>query len=498
MKFWQRRGRMPQAPAAVPSEWPLSTPLFRVSDHDVITISDAFENIWVFGGTGSGKTTTSGFLIICQMLRLGFSGLVLPVKASERERWLRLMADAGRSNDLIIFSDEGANTHRFNFFAYNVERFGQFSGCTDLVLNLLEEIQEVINRASSMKQTRGDESFWVLSRRELARNVLDLLILATGTLSASHIVEVVRDAPRSLSDVSNAEWQKESIIPTLFNMARQNVGDGPASHDLQMVEGYFTKSFPGLAEKTRSVVETALLSMLDLFVRGKLHRLFSGISTITPDEVVDQGKVLFVDTPIKTDYGLGLIAQTLWKRHFQQALERRIDPDRRPAFIVMDEAQATLTSSDQQFAATSRASRCVNLFMTQSVTNITAAFGGDEGGRTIAEALMGLGQIRIFHQNSDHATNQSAADLIGRRKQRMRSMSMQQPPGNPYSLFRQLPTTSAGSNEQWEHVLPPHIFTSLRKPSAPDFMAETVIYHGGRRWAASGDTWIRTFFPQGY
>ena len=497
MSFW-RRGRSAEAPTALPTQWPLSMPLFRVSDRDIITIGDAMENIWIFGGTGSGKTTTSGFLIQSQMVKLGFSGLVLPVKSNELDRWIRMMGDAGRSDDLVIFSDDAVNGHRFNFLSYLVDRFGRFSGCTEILLNLLEEIQEVINRASSIKQGKGDESFWILARRELARNVIDLLILATGSLSASHIVEVIRDAPRSLEQIGNPEWQKHSVISTLFKMAREQVGNGPMAHDLALVEGYFSQSFPNLAEKTRSVVETALLSMLDLFVRGKLHRLFSGTSTITPDEVIDQGKVLYVNTPIKSDLGLGLIAITLWKRQFQQALERRLDPNRRPAFVILDEAQATITAQDQQFASTSRASRCVNLYMTQSATNIIAAFGGDEGGRSIADALMGLGQIRIYHQNSDHNTNQSAADLFGRRKQRLRSMSMQQPQGNPFALFRQPPTSSVSSSEQWEYVLPPHVFTSLMKPSAPEFMAEAVIYHGGRRWAATGDTFIRTFFKQGY
>ncbi len=498
MMFWRRRDRPPSMAIGPPSNWPLSTPLCRVSDCDVITIGDAMENIWIYGGTGSGKTTTSAYLIIKQMLKLGFSGLILPVKSNEKGRFVRLMEEVGRADDLVIFGDGGPNAHRFNFFNDMVERFGQFGGCTENILNVLEELQEVINRASSIKQGRGDETFWVLSRRELARNVIDLLILATGGLSAQHIVEVIRDAPRSIEQAGNLEWQSQSVIPTLVKMARQNVGDGPLAHDLQLVEDYFRISFPGLAEKTRSVVEASLLSMLDLFVRGKLHRLFGGQTTITPDDIIDQGKVVFVDTPIKSDYGIGLIAQTLWKRFFQQALERRIDPDRRPAFILMDECQATITTQDQQFASTSRAARCVNIFMSQSVTNIAAAFGGDEGGKSIAEALMGLGQVRIFHQNSDQATNQAAADLFGRRKQRMRSLSLQHPQHNPYSPFRPEPTASSSSSEQWEHVLPPHIFTSLLKPAAPYHMAETVVYHGGRRWAATGDTWIRTFFPQGF
>lgn len=303
--FWQRRERPPSTAIGPPAKWPLSTPLFRVSNRDVITIGDALENFWIYGGTGAGKTTTSSYLITSQMIKLGFSGLVLPVKSNEKERFIRLMTEAGRLDDLIIFGDEGPNAHRFNFFNYMVERFGQFGGCTENILNVLEEFQEVISRASSIKQGRGDETFWILTRRELARNVIDLLILATGKLSAQHIVEVVRDAPRSLDQVGDADWQNRSILPTLVKMARQNVGDGPLAHDLQLVEDYFRLSFPGLAEKSRSVVETSLLSMLDLFVRGKLHRLFGGTTTITPDDIIDQGKVLFVDTPIKSEYGLG-------------------------------------------------------------------------------------------------------------------------------------------------------------------------------------------------
>ena len=45
MRFW-RRGRSAEALTALPTQWPLSMPLFHVSGRDIITIADAMENIW--------------------------------------------------------------------------------------------------------------------------------------------------------------------------------------------------------------------------------------------------------------------------------------------------------------------------------------------------------------------------------------------------------------------------------------------------------------------
>ena len=497
MRFWPwKRNDKPDTKSIC--EWPLSAPLFYVSQWDAITLGDALENIWIFGGTGSGKTSTSGYLITSQMLRQGFSGLVLPVKSDEKVRWQQLMRDAGREDDLVIFGGTEPGHHEFNFLSHLVDQYGQFSGSTENILMVIEEVQEVMNRASGQKQSKGDEHFWVLARRELLRNVLDLLIFATGQVSFEHVTEVIRDAPRSRDEAESPEWQSRSVIPTLIRKARANVGDGPSGHDLQQVENFFRYSFAQLAEKTRSVVETSLLSLLDLFVRGKLHRLFGRHTTVTPDEIIEQGKVILIDTPVKSDHGLGLIAQTIWKRFFQKSLERRLDPNRRPAFIVMDECQETITTQDQRFASTSRSSRCVNLFMTQSMTNIAAAFGADEGGKAIADALMGLGQVRIFHQNSDHTTNQAVSDLIGRRKQRLRTMSLQQQSSDYMAWIRPEPSTSMSTSEHWEYALQPYVFTTFSKPSPPDFLAEAVIYHGGRRFRASGENYLRTHFRRGY
>jgi hypothetical protein len=495
---WFRRWRRSTSPVTrFDGPWPLDTPLFWVSDHDVITIGDAFENFWIYGGTGSGKSMTIGRLVTRMMVQMGFSGLVLPVKSGELEPFRQLMASCGRADDLVIIGDGDPAGNTFNFLDDTVSQFGAFGGCTEVLVNLLEELQDLIGRVSSFRQGKGEETFWNLERKKLCRNAIDLVVFATGRLSAEHMVEVIQEAPRSLDEARSPDWQRNSFLPPMLAKAKENVGDGPAARDLQMVSDYFLRSFPGLAEKTRSIVETSLLSILDLFVRGRLFQVFGGRTTVTPREVIDQGKVLFVNLPVKEYQGIGLIAQVLIKRQFQQALERRLDPNRRPSFILMDECQSTLTPSDQQFAATSRSARCVNLYMTQSMTNVSAAFGGDEGGKSIAEALMGLGQIRVFLQNSDTATNQAAAELFGRRKQRLRSLSLQQQPQNPLlpSFLRQTPVTTAGSSEQWEYVIPPHEFTALTKPTPPDLLSEAILYHGGRRWNATGDTWIRSFFP---
>ena len=69
--------------------WDRETPLLTFGKHDVITLGDAYENIAVLGGVGSGKTSGSSFQISTAMLSMGLGGIVLTAKQGEASRWRR-------------------------------------------------------------------------------------------------------------------------------------------------------------------------------------------------------------------------------------------------------------------------------------------------------------------------------------------------------------------------------------------------------------------------
>ena len=67
-------------------------------------MADACEGAAILGGTGAGKTSGSGRHLALGYLRAGMGGLVLTAKSDERALWKSYCHEAGRLEDLIVFS----------------------------------------------------------------------------------------------------------------------------------------------------------------------------------------------------------------------------------------------------------------------------------------------------------------------------------------------------------------------------------------------------------
>jgi len=79
-----------------------------------------------------------------------------------------------------------------------------------------------------------------------------------------------------------------------------------------MTLDYFLNHFPGLANRTRSVVVSTFLSMTDGLLRGLLQELLCGDLNVTP-EMTHEGKIIIVDLPVKEYAELGQYAQIIFK-----------------------------------------------------------------------------------------------------------------------------------------------------------------------------------------
>src|SRR4029077_4015399 len=134
-------------------------------------------------------------------------------------------------------------------------------------------------------------------------------------------------------------------------------------------------------------------------------------------------------------------------------------------FLWMDEGQYFLTSYDQQFATTARAARVAIVLMTQNISNVYAALGGNDKGRAEADSLFANLNTKIFHANGDPVTNQWAAMLIGRTRQFFMNASNSHQPDDWVSSVTGIgpaPHTSAGMNEVMELEVQPGEFTTFR------------------------------------
>lgn len=465
--------------------WSLDTPLLHFSDHaqDTWRIRDACEGTQIFGATGSGKTSGSGRPLARAFLENGFGGLVLCAKNDEPDLWLRYARETGRQADIIRLSQE-----QFNFLAYEANRPGEGAGQTENLVALFMQVAEI---AGQKQGQASSDLYWERAMKQLLRNAVDLLTVASGTVTLPELFEIIRTAPQDMEEAKSETWQSESacfdFIKHAEIRARENSELLP---EYEMAAKYWMEEFPRMDNRPRSSIVSLFTTLADSFLRGKLRKLFSGETTVIPEHTT-LGKIILVDLPVKEWSELGQYAAVLMKFMTQKALERRTASDARPVFIWADEAHYFTTAYDQVFQTTARSARACTVYLTQNYSNYLSALGGDSA-RPKVDSLLGNLQSKIFHQNGDEVTNRWAAQAIGRRLQYRYGSNLSHTTG-----ARDSSSTVAESEQQViELDLEPSAFTTLLKggPSSHN-VVEGVVFQSGRMWS-NGRTWLRALFPQ--
>ena len=460
--------------------------LCQFSPGDFWTIRDACEGTQIFGATGSGKTSGSGRAIATNMLAQGFGGLVLTAKPDERDLWLRYCEETNRSSDVVVVDDSGQA--RLNFLDY------EFNAAAGLGLteNLVALFTTVLESGESASQS--NDQFWQRALKQLLRNAIDLVILATGSVGLGDLGRVVASAAHHPEQVRSTEWQDNSECCKLLREANDRVHDSSEKADLKVTTDYWLGEFPAMDERTRSNIVATFTTMADGFQRGVLRELFCTETTLVPEATHD-GAVVIVDLPIKRYHDLGRQAQVLVKTLWQRATERRhADDSTRPVFLWADEAQYFVTRADWEFQATARSARAATVYLTQNISSYYAAIGGPDP-RSATDSLLGNFQTKIFHANGDAVTNEWAERLFakswGRRTNTtMNSQNRTQQGSSSGSL-------STGTSESLDSEVLAQAFTTLRKGGPHNnLLVDGIVFQGGRIWQETQRNYLPVTFSQ--
>lgn len=488
-------------PLARPLRWELSDELLRWSRDDAWTLRDAVEGTLIFGATGSGKSSGSGRTIALSMLSAGFGGLVLTAKPDERALWESYCRETNRYGDLIVVGADASR--RFNFLNHELNRTGSGAGLTENIVNLFSNVMEIRERNAASGGGREDGTFWKQGALKCMRNAVDLVSLATGTVSVPDLVRVVLSALLSPAQIRDKEWQQGSFCFLCLKEADKRDKSLREQHDFGIVCDYYMLEWPNLAERTRSVIQATFMGWADMLNRGLLRELFCTDTTVTP-EVVEEGKIILIDLPVKTFGDVGQFAQALWKYIWERSIERRnVTVSPRPVFLWADESQLFVTSYDMQFQTTCRAARVATVYLSQNYSNFIAALGGNEKARAETDSLLANLNTKILHANGDAVTNEWASRLIGRSRQFLTSGNNSYDADDQWTAslgldwFGHGGSTTAGFSETYEFEVQPREFTRLRTGGpANGWMVDGIVFQNGRMFAASGRTWLETSFRQ--
>ena len=465
----------------------LDIPLLALSQADEWTIRDAVSGCFVLGGPGSGKSSGPAKSMILQMLEIGMGGFVLCAKNSEAGKWRRYCREAGRENDLVVFSPENPEL-KFNPLDFEMRRSGRGGGYTGNVTSLFKYLLEISEGGE--KSGQGHDPFWERACLELISNTTDVLALAGYKLSLYEMNELIKSCPTEPEEFQSKEWQNSSFCFHCLALASQKAEQGLSEdrrHDLEMAIEYLGKEFPGITPKTKSSILATFKGMALPFLKSPFREIFGTDTTLRLEDIFERGSIILIDYPLREFSEIGRIAGALMKYFFMTAVERRnITDDTPPCFLCVDECQEFVTSYDSRFLATARESRCCTLFITQNVSNIYATIKSNNA-KFIADALLANFMTKVFCSNADALTNQFAADVIAQSWQHKAQSS---------SNTGESVSHGSTISEQLAHDVLPQEFTMLTKGGPPQNIVETVFFQGGRIFNATGKTYMRAIFEQ--
>ncbi len=500
---------------------------------DPWTVDDALRGISILGATGSGKSSTSGKKIAYTYLNEGWGGVVLTVKPDEVKTWINYCKETNRLDDLIIFGenseDSNGNVMVFNPLDYEFKRGTKGSGDTQNIINIFMNIYRMGNRIAHEGDISNSERFWDSAMKRILGRMIELLKLADESLSMENMYNILlscssKDENGSVlnnqtlehcSLVVKGKANKEMVkkycsakyyCPMCIALADLRLDKENAEinddtnrkkefnykeRQYNQIKDYFFQFLNSMAEKTKTTIIEMVMGIAEPFLSGVLNKHFAGENNLSPEVVFDK-KIIVVNFPVKEYLDVGIIAQSVFKLLFQQAVERRIivENETKPVFLWADEAHMFVNPYDQLFLTTARSAMCSTVYITQSISNYYAVMGSGSDSKAKVDSLMGNLTTKIFHTNADAETNEYASRLIGNYKGETKVKSSNEG-------FMNMNFSSGTSiNETIMPQVFPRQFTMLMvKISEEKVFADAIVFITGKPWS-NKKNFIETTFAQ--
>ncbi len=386
----------------------LDTALLHWTKDDAFTCRDLLDGgVLIIGRTGSGKTSSSGMLLGRRVVRNpNTCGFISAAKPEDVGLWQQIFAEAGRSNDLIIFDASGKR--RFNFLDEARQHGGEALAIRQCLMTLGETL------SSDESGGRGDDGkFWEKQQERMIDNAVQILHLATGRVTTTDLEEFITTAaehPEQLRDPGWRDGFHSRCLQAAFEREKNEVEE----RDCNQAMRYWLGQYPKMADKTRSSICTGVLGILHIFNMGLTRELVSTTTNVSPDDMLLRRKWVLVNLPPATYGDLGRFINAGWKYLTQRRVLRRAAKPGDPIHVCWcDEASQFSNSFDPHYIAQSRSHMGCLVFLSQSLGSFYAAFPG-ETGKYKAQVLLSNFKHKVIHAVGDAETAVWASDLLGK------------------------------------------------------------------------------------
>jgi hypothetical protein len=498
--------RLIRPPGETPYFASLDTPLFQIGK-DISDTRQACESYLITGGIGSGKTSTSIRAILTAYLQAGFGGAYFSAKRGAGDLLREIARDTGRLSDIVTF-DASAQSARMNVLDV---ASAQFRGNATSLVGLMAVIIEAGRKASGTAGGGdGENRFFTEGAMKDMAHAFALLQEIEGSIKMRSVYAFLTSVPQTPAEAKSTEWMQTSYCGRTLTALTDRLKSAKAqgSPDFARLARlwndcgeYFTGEVARLDNRPKTSITATFSNNIYHFLHNDLNRLFCTDTTVTPLDA-RRGKILLVDLPA-LQFGAGaviaaVILKFLCSMSWQS--EERTD-DMRPVFIMADEAQTYLDSTDADTLATGRDARISVTYATQDIPTLYAKLGAT--GRDAADSLIAKFGTRIVHANTCPKTNEMFANMIGKVEKfhRTESRSRGSTTGSGdnrhdhsgafsgHTGANQNTSESTSGYMDWE--FPPSDFATLKTGGTRNKkLCEAVIIRNGRRWRTSGKHWM--------
>lgn len=448
----------------------LDRPVYRWTKRDVLTQRDLLRSIAIFGASGSGKSSGSGFQLALAAARIPNSGgLILASKPEDRAFWLGVFKRAGREKDLIILGPK--EVARCNFIDFEMQSGGDARSLTQFVT--------IVGETLDSEEGHSTEPFWKKSEHRLDYNAIEAIRLALSKVTAPDIQRFISTAAYTPQQLVDPSWQKG-----FHHLTMQTANGRPKTqieaHDWAALVDYWVNEFPSMDNKPRSSILAGVMNTLHVFNTGIVRETVSTTTNVSPADM-DKGKWILIDFPLAEFGASGKFIMAGWKFLTQKyVLRRHAKPGDGPIIIWADEAQNMVNSFDSAYLAECRSHKGCMVYLTQSIHSY---YGNMEGpsGEHKADALMTNFYTKIFHVCGDAKTAQFASSLLGQQRETFVSGSSGGGKSRGEELFG-ASSYSGSFSESYQPVLQPAVFLSGMRTGGQGIVDGIVIRAGNWLW----------------
>ena len=411
-----------------------------------LPLADAAQNILIFGGIGSGKTTRAVQPLLIQLLDQDCGGLIFDIKG-----------------DFKNAVDKAAQSLEREITVIGPERTKM-----NLLAGLTPEVAASFLKSALLLNGKGNsDPFWIDTASELCKNSLGILSFFPGRYSLS-------DLHAYLFDPAVREGVNDEAREMLSTLSERD------ARLLKSYLSYYETIFSNFDDKITSGVNASVAQILSPFNHPDLVDAFCTDDKDAPSmEEVLNGTVYLVDMPLAR-WGLGgKVAYNFIKLRFFNTMQKRnVEPTwnkDRPVFFMCDEFQEIVSASreglsDLNFWDKSRSSKCIGIISAQAVSSFYAAIGNHD----VANTLIQNFRQKICFRTEDKTTIELLNHLLGRVEIQRTSHSESEGSSSGIQSYSTSRNSSTSTSTIERQVLNPQIFRTLGQNQAV-----SILSYGG-------------------